>query len=250
MADEDGYAGALAAQLMEALGAGASDLSALATRLNETGPAPSAGAWTPDVLAAELARIAIVPPKAVISPIVVPAYDAERARRSPGPTSPALDVESRTEFLLTYGLRNQWYVVAASAEIGETPVGLQRLGEKLVLWRDGDGCVHAVEDRCPHRGTALSIGEVHDGDLTCAYHGVRVDAYGKVVLVPGLPGCPLEGKTLIRHYPVIEHYQAIWAWSATTATPRPNRSSFPTNWFHPLGAACSTTIPCRLTTAT
>jgi phenylpropionate dioxygenase-like ring-hydroxylating dioxygenase large terminal subunit len=27
-----------------------------------------------------------------------------------------------------------------------------------------------------------------------------------------LPGCPLEGKTLIRHYPVIEHYQAIWAW--------------------------------------
>ena len=134
MADEDGYAGALAAQLMEALGAGASDLSALATRLNETGPAPSVGAWTPDLLAAELARIAIVPPKAVVSPSVVPIYDAERARRYPfGPTSPALDVEARTEFLLTYGLRNQWYVVAASAEIGETPVGLQRLGEKLVL---------------------------------------------------------------------------------------------------------------------
>ena len=213
MADEDGYAGALAAQLMEALGAGASDLEALATRLNQAGPAPAAGpAWTPDVLAAELARIAIVPPKAAVSRNLVPEYDANRARHRTGPAAPALDVEARTEFLLTYGLRNQWYVIAASAEIGEKPVGMKRLGENLVLWRDGDGRVHALEDRCPHRGVALSIGAVQDDDLACAYHGVRVDAYGKVVLVPGLPGCPLEGKTLIRHYPVIEHYQAIWAW--------------------------------------
>jgi phenylpropionate dioxygenase-like ring-hydroxylating dioxygenase large terminal subunit len=41
---------------------------------------------------------------------------------------------------------------------------------------------------------------------------VRVDEYAKVVAVPGLPGCPLEGKTLTRHYPIIEHYQAIWAY--------------------------------------
>jgi phenylpropionate dioxygenase-like ring-hydroxylating dioxygenase large terminal subunit len=62
---------------------------------------------------------------------------------------------------------------------------------------------------------------VHAGSLTCAYHGVRVDEYGKVVLVPGLPGCPLEGKTLIRHYPVIEHYQAIWAYFGDERHPVP-----------------------------
>jgi phenylpropionate dioxygenase-like ring-hydroxylating dioxygenase large terminal subunit len=124
---------------------------------------------------------------------------------------------------LTYGLRNQWYVVAASAEVGDKPFGVKRLGEALVLWRDENGAVHAVEDRCPHRGAALSIGEVHEGQLTCAYHGVRVDPYAKVVAVPGLPGCPLEGKTLTRHYPVIEHYQAIWAYfgDARHQTPPP-----------------------------
>jgi len=214
MADE--YEGALAAQLMEALGAGAADLAALATRLNEAGPTPVGGTrWSPEVLAAELARLAIVPPKPAMERTVTPAYDPERARWPAGPAAvaaPALSVEARTEFLLVNGLRNQWYVVAASEEIGEKPVGMKRLGETLVLWRDEAGAVHAVEDRCPHRGLALSIGEVHEGNLTCAYHGVRVDAYGKVALVPGLPGCPLEGKTLIKHYPVIEHYQAIWAW--------------------------------------
>jgi phenylpropionate dioxygenase-like ring-hydroxylating dioxygenase large terminal subunit len=208
--------GALAAALMEALGNGAEGLDALAQRLNEAGPAlASGGRWSADVLAAELAGRAGVPPKRAIASSVAPAYDTGRARLPARPVAagaPLMDVEARADFLLTYGLRNQWYIIAASAEIGEKPVGIQRLGESLVLWRDEAGAVHAVEDRCPHRGVALSLGEVHEGALTCAYHGVRVDEYGKVVLVPGLPGCPLEGKTLIRHYPVIEHYQAIWAW--------------------------------------
>jgi phenylpropionate dioxygenase-like ring-hydroxylating dioxygenase large terminal subunit len=48
--------------------------------------------------------------------------------------------------------------------------------------------------------------------LTCAYHGVQVDEFGKVARVPAMANCPLEGKKLVRDYPVIEHYQAIWAY--------------------------------------
>jgi phenylpropionate dioxygenase-like ring-hydroxylating dioxygenase large terminal subunit len=157
--------------------------------------------------------LATAPPKNAGGRTVTAEYDVERARPpARGDGAPPLDVDARTEFLLTYGLRNQWYVVAASDEVGEAPLGVKRLGEAMVLWRDENGAVHAVEDRCPHRGAALSIGEVHHGQITCAYHGVRLDPYAKVVSVPGLPGCPLEGKTLTRHYPVIEHYQAIWAY--------------------------------------
>ena len=217
----DAYEGALAAQLMEALGAGASDLAGLALRLRAGDLVPAYGPdWSPDVLAAELARLADVPAKASVPRTVVPKYDPERARPLRADAA-ATDVDARAEFLLKYGLRNQWYVVAASAEVGEAPFGVKRCGESLVLWRDASGAVHAVEDRCPHRGAALSIGEVHDGQLTCAYHGVRVDEYAKVVAVPGLPGCPLEGKTLTRHYPVIEHYQAIWAYFGDARHPAP-----------------------------
>jgi len=209
----DDYDVALAANLMEALAAGAAEPAELARHLNGSGPAPLRGErWSPDLLAAELARLADVPPKAVRARAIDADYDVERARRPARDDGPPMDVEARTQFLLTFGLRNQWYVVAASAEVGKTPLGVKRCGEALVLWRDEDGRVHAVEDRCPHRGAALSIGEVHADAIVCAYHGVQVDAYGTVVAVPGLPGCPLEGKTLIRHYPVIEHYQAIWAY--------------------------------------
>jgi phenylpropionate dioxygenase-like ring-hydroxylating dioxygenase large terminal subunit len=212
MSDE--YEGGLAAHLMESLGAGAVELADLAGRLNDAGPSPPHGErWSVDVLAAELARLAVVPPKPASAPTLVADYDIERARwPARADAAAALDVDARAELLLANGLRNQWYVVAASAEVGDRPVGVKRLGEALVLWRDENGRVHAVEDRCPHRGAALSIGEVHEGSITCAYHGVRLDPYAKVVAVPGLPGCPLEGKTLTRHYPVIEHYQAIWAY--------------------------------------
>jgi nitrite reductase/ring-hydroxylating ferredoxin subunit len=209
MAEDD--EAALAAALMEALGNGAVELADLARSVGRT----------PDALASELARLAPVPPKPPIARTVVAEYDAARALRPARTGANGHDVEARVQYLLTYGLRNQWYVVAASAEVGATPLGVKRCGEALVLWRDDGGRVHAVEDRCPHRGAALSIGEVHEGSLTCAYHGVRVDEYGKVVLVPGLPGCPLEGKTLIRHYPVIEHYQAIWAYFGDERHPVP-----------------------------
>jgi phenylpropionate dioxygenase-like ring-hydroxylating dioxygenase large terminal subunit len=223
MSDDDQ---SLAARLMEALAAGAPDLAALAVRLDESGPPPAAGErWSPDRLAAELARRAHVPVKEPVPARLHPAYDASRAVRPsrPGAAPELPDVDARAEYLLGFGLRNQWYIVAASAQVGEKPLGVTRLGEAMVLWRDASGAVHAVEDRCPHRGAALSIGEVHDGHITCAYHGVRVDAYGTVVSVPGLPGCPLEGKTLLRHYPVIEHYQAIWAYfgDGTEAEPAP-----------------------------
>lgn len=209
----DDYETALAAQLMEALGAGAADLTDLAGRLNASGPAPAHGErWSPDGLADELARRAEIPAKPAVARSIEADYDAGRARRPARAAEGAMSAEQRAEFLLTYGLRNQWYIVAASAEVGLSPVGVKRLGESLVLWRDESGRAHAVEDRCPHRGAALSIGEVHDGQITCAYHGVRLDGYAQVVSVPGLPGCPLEGKTLTRHYPVIEHYQAIWAY--------------------------------------
>lgn len=215
------YESALAGQLMEAFGGGAVELTDLAQRLNEGGPPPAHGErWSPDVLVAELARLADVPPKATVARSIAADYDVERARWPARGEAP-MDVEARIEFLGTYGLRNQWYLIAGSAEVGAKPIGLKRCGESLVLWRDEDGRVHAVEDRCPHRGAALSIGEVHEGAITCAYHGVRLDGYAKVVAVPGLPGCPLEGKTLTKHYPIIEHYQAIWAYFGDARHPSP-----------------------------
>ncbi len=115
--------------------------------------------------------------------------------------------------LLT-GLRNRWYPVLPGryVEQGGKPVGLTRLSEKLVLWRDSKGQVHVQTDRCPHRAVPLSKG-INEGDrLRCNYHGVEVAPDGTVLAVPGQPGCPLEGKRAVKTWPSEEAAGAIWVW--------------------------------------
>ena len=42
--------------------------------------------------------------------------------------------------------------------LGDEPRAVRLLGEDYVLWRDANGTPCAARDRCPHRGTKLSLG--------------------------------------------------------------------------------------------
>ncbi len=202
--------------IMGACAGGATTLEAIVEALNHRANGADSGApWSAQTLRERLRSAAEAPPKQSRANPIAADFDARRAaeyRKPPRHDRVAPTLEERTAHLLETGLRNMWYIVASSSEVTQTPLGVTRLGEGIVLWRDADGVVHAVEDRCPHRAAKLSIGEVVDGAIACTYHGVRVDEYGKVVSVPALPGCPLEGKTLLKHYPVIEQYQAVFAY--------------------------------------
>jgi phenylpropionate dioxygenase-like ring-hydroxylating dioxygenase large terminal subunit len=120
---------------------------------------------------------------------------------------------------LTLGLRNRWYPVLPCrfVETGGKPLGITRLGEKLVLWRDAKGVLHAQADRCPHRAVPLSRGTNEGDRIRCAYHGVDVGPDGTVLSVPGQPGCALEGKKLVKTYPAEECAEAIWLWFGDAA---------------------------------
>lgn len=116
---------------------------------------------------------------------------------------------------LQVGLKNLWYPVCPSRFVKDSPVSLRRLGYKIVLWRDAAGQVHALEDRCPHRGAPLSLG-VNLGDrIACAYHGVQVRCDGTVTKVPGSPGCKLEGSRPTRTFHTAEANGAIFLYNAS-----------------------------------
>lgn len=85
---------------------------------------------------------------------------------------------------LKLGLRNMWYPVCRSARVQQQPVGLQRLGMDIVVWRDSRGKVCAHEDRCLHRGAKLSVGHVSRDTLRCAYHGWCFDTTGQCITIP------------------------------------------------------------------
>lgn len=135
------------------------------------------------------------------------------ANAAPGANLPLL-TDQDVQAYLRLGLRNRWWPILPSrfVETGGKPVGLMRLGDPLVLWRDAGGTMHVQIDRCPHRAVPLSRGQNEGDRLRCNYHGVEVGPDGTVLSVPGQPGCPLEGKKAVKTYPSQEIAGAIFVW--------------------------------------
>ncbi|MGC8838468.1 MAG: Rieske 2Fe-2S domain-containing protein [Anaerolineae bacterium] len=108
----------------------------------------------------------------------------------------------------------QWYVVLDSREVRDRPVGVTRLGEKLVFWRDAEGQVHCLRDRCAHRGVALSAGKVlPDGHLQCPFHGFEYDGSGRVRVIPANSRkSPVPEQFRVQAYPTHEAHDFIWVW--------------------------------------
>ncbi|MDY6900726.1 MAG: aromatic ring-hydroxylating dioxygenase subunit alpha [Cyanobacteriota bacterium] len=80
---------------------------------------------------------------------------------------------------------NFWTPVISVEKIKYKPVGVELAGENLVLFRNLSGEIGALLDKCPHRGVALSLGNVNDnGCLECPYHGWEFDNNGNCTKVP------------------------------------------------------------------
>ena len=86
-------------------------------------------------------------------------------------------------------LRNGWYTALWSHELTDKPVAKTLLNDRVVLFRNANGEVGALEDCCCHRAAPLSLGEVAGQYLACGYHGLKFDVTGKCVEVPGRFRC-------------------------------------------------------------
>jgi phenylpropionate dioxygenase-like ring-hydroxylating dioxygenase large terminal subunit len=109
---------------------------------------------------------------------------------------------------------DQWYAVLESNQIRRgKPIGVTRLGKKVVFWRDERGQVACVRDFCPHRGAALSLGEVAEGRIACPFHGLQFDATGRCQLIPANGRqAPVPKVFQAQVYPVREVHGFIWVW--------------------------------------
>jgi len=115
---------------------------------------------------------------------------------------------------------NAWYVSAWSHEVAPAKILARTVcGEPMVLFRDGDGRVAALEDRCCHRQMPLSLGWMEAGTVRCGYHGLRFDGAGKCVEIPGQPNIPPRAK--VRTFPVVERYRWLWVWPGDPAKADP-----------------------------
>jgi phenylpropionate dioxygenase-like ring-hydroxylating dioxygenase large terminal subunit len=107
---------------------------------------------------------------------------------------------------------NQWYIVLESREVRKgKPVGVTRMGEKMVFWRDTEGKLGCVVDLCPHRGVALSAGKLMGDCIQCPFHGFEFDITGRCTLIPANGRATEVPRVFkVKSYPVREMHGFIY----------------------------------------
>ena len=113
-------------------------------------------------------------------------------------------------------MRQYWIPACLSEEVevpDGTPLRVRLLGEDLVVFRDSDGRLGALDEHCPHRRASLSYGRNEENGLRCLYHGWKMDVEGNVVDMPSEPAeSGLCAKVKHRAYPCREAGGFVWVW--------------------------------------
>ena len=119
-------------------------------------------------------------------------------------------------------MRRYWMPAVFSHQIAapnSAPVRVKLLGESLVAFRDTDGRVGLLDEKCPHRTASLFFGRNEECGLRCVYHGIKFDVEGNCTDVPCLPpGTPENQISAVKKnmktkaYPCEEAGGVIWAY--------------------------------------
>ena len=116
-------------------------------------------------------------------------------------------------------VRNAWYVAAWDHELSRSMLRRIVLDEPVVLFRTTEGQPVALEDRCCHRQAPLSMGKLVGNVVTCPYHGLQYDTFGRCIKVPSQEKVPANAR--VRSYPVVEKNHWIWIWTGDPAKADP-----------------------------
>ena len=110
--------------------------------------------------------------------------------------------------------RRFWLPALTSDELPERdgdPVRLRLLCEDLIAFRDTDGRVGIVGERCPHRQAPMFFGRNEECGLRCAYHGWKFDVDGNCVDMPNEPPArQFKQRIKALAYPTHEQGSVVW----------------------------------------
>jgi len=134
-------------------------------------------------------------------------------------------------------MKNCWYVAGWAHEIQSDALFTRTIcGRRLVFWRDQAGALHAMDDRCCHRGAPLSIGRKEGDNIRCMYHGFLFDINGVCIEIPGYDKIPPKAR--VRSYAVVERSRWVWLWMGDPE--QADESLIPdTHWLDDPGWACT-----------
>lgn len=113
------------------------------------------------------------------------------------------------------GFHRSWFPVGLASDLDNGAViGVDFLGTRIVAYRDAAGRPVVQSAWCPHLGADLSLGQRVDGQIRCAYHHWRFDAFGDCVHIP--TGDKIPSGATVFSYPTAEAWGLIWAFNGET----------------------------------
>lgn len=119
-------------------------------------------------------------------------------------------------------LKNCWYVAAWDHELIDGKLLTRTLLEEAVLlYKSESGTVVALQDRCCHRGVPLHLGRREGDCIRCMYHGLKFDASGKCVQIPGQEVIP--PRLGVKSFPAVERDGLVWIWMGDPALADPSQ---------------------------
>ncbi|ALF52302.1 (2Fe-2S)-binding protein [Nostoc piscinale CENA21] len=111
--------------------------------------------------------------------------------------------------------QNCWYPIAFTQDLPQDlPYRFSLYNEPLVLFRNQEGKLGCLTDRCSHRAARLSDGQIIDGRIECLYHGWQFGIDGQCLHIPQLPqDAKMPANACVKSLPVVERQGIIWMWA-------------------------------------
>jgi vanillate O-demethylase monooxygenase subunit len=114
---------------------------------------------------------------------------------------------------------NAWYAAAWDVDVKHALFPRTICGKHVVMYRQSNGQVCALEDACWHRLVPLSKGRLDGDTVVCGYHGLKFNAQGRCTYMPSQD--TINPSACVRSYPVVERHRFIWLWMGDPALADP-----------------------------
>ena len=89
-----------------------------------------------------------------------------------------------------------WHCLGLTKDLGDgKPHSVPAFGNKLVVFRGGDGAINVLDGYCRHMGGDLSQGEVKGNEIACPFHDWRWGGDGRCKNVPYSKRVPQLART-------------------------------------------------------
>ena len=105
-----------------------------------------------------------------------------------------------------------WFPICLSSEVGTGQViGADFLDGRIVIFRGATGRAQVLSAYCPHLGADLTVGDVYNDTIRCAFHHWQYDQHG-VCVKTGVGDPPPLAACLFK-FPTVEKHGLIWAFN-------------------------------------